>query len=467
MTLVELLASLRAQHDEAVQRREAALTETKAIAASAEVEGRTGLTEEEDKRVSELLAARDAASGEVDALAKRIASVQRAVDDETRREAAEGQTERTGVKAPVSRATVTDPEVFPKGAPAERSYFRHLYRATQLGNRDSIDMLARNDKAMADSAEYRALTTVDGAGGDFVPPLWLVQDFLRLARAGRVAVDQLRQAPMPGGTDTISLPRLVTGTATGEQATQNTAVQNTDATTGSVSAAVATIAGQQVISQQLLDQSPVNMDDILLSDLAADYAIKADVFALNNNAANKVGLLNVATINAVTYTSGSPTAAGLYAKVADAIQQIHTNRFMSPDKILMHPRRWAWLLAAVDTTGRPLIVSDGAGMTNQVGNQAGLVSQGYVGTLQGLPVFVDPNIPINLGAGTNEDRIIVLRSEDSIFFESAPRSETFRETYAHQLSVLLRLYAYVAIHASRYPKSIAVISGTGLITPTF
>lgn len=465
MELSKLLEMLRSQHAAVIAKRDAAVAEARAIADGAEKAGRSALNEDEDKRITELFAARDSADVEARGLADRLKSVEAAAADEETRAAKEAERNETGVKAPTGRAQVTDPEIFRRGASANESYFRHLYRATQLGNRDSIDLLARHDRAAADNAEYRALTTVDGAGGDFVPPLWMVQDFIRLARAGRVAVDQLRQQQMPSGTDTISLPRLATGTATAEQTTQNTAVQNTDATTNSVSAAVATIAGQQVISQQLLDQSPVNMDDILLADLAADYAIKADVFALNNNAANKIGLLNVASINAVTYTSGSPTAGGLYAKVADAIQQIHTNRFMPPDKILMHPRRWAWLLAALDTANRPLVVPDSG--QNTLASTAGVVSQGYVGTLQGLPVYVDPNIPINLGAGTNEDRIIVIRSDDSIFFESAPKSETFRETYANQLSILLRFYSYVAIHASRYPKSISVISGTGLVTPTF
>jgi HK97 family phage major capsid protein len=465
MTLTELLANLRAQHDRAISKRDAAVAEARTVAEAAGKAGRSELTAEEDSRVSELMAARDAASGEAETLGKRVASVAAAVADEDKRAEGEARTEETGHKAPVARAHVTDPEMFRRNAPANQSYFRHLYRATQLGNRESADMLSRHDKAMADSAEYRALTTVDGAGGEFVPPLWLMQDFLALARAGRVTVDQLRQEQMPAGTDTISLPRLATGTAVAEQATQNTAVQNTDATTSSISAAVATIAGQQVVSQQLLDQSPVNMDSILLADLAADYAIKADVFALNNNATNKVGLLNVSGINAVTYTSGTPTVGALYSKTADAIQQINTGRFLPGDKIIMHPRRWAWFLAAVDSTGRPLVTPDAM---NSIAQGNGVTSaQGRVGVLQGLPVFIDPNIPINLGAGTNEDRIIILRSSDSIWFESAPKSETFRETYANQLSVLLRFYAYVAIHASRYPKSISVISGTGLVTPVF
>ncbi len=462
MTLQQILDNLRAQRAGAEARREAARTEARTIADAATAAGRSALTSEEDGRVSTLLRDRDAAEAEVRSLDERIASTERAVADEQARDQAERDTERTGARPPTGRAQVTDPEVYARGGPV--SYFRDLFRAQHTNSRESIERLVQHDRACADNAEYRALTTTDGAGGEFVPPLWMVQQFIELARAGRVVADQLNGQTLPGGTDSISLPRLATGTAVAEQATQNTAVQNTDATTNSVTAAVATIAGQQVVAQQLLDQSPINMDDVLLADLAADYAIKADIFAINNNAANKLGLLNVSGVNAVTYTDASPTVGELYAKVADAIQQIHTGRLMPGDKIFMHPRRWAWFLSALDTAGRPLVTPDSQ---NSIASASGVVSQGRVGVLQGLPVYVDPNIPVNLGGGTNEDRIIVVRSTDVLFYESTPKSETFRETKADQLSVLLRFYAYCAIHASRYPKSISVISGTGLVTPTF
>jgi HK97 family phage major capsid protein len=413
-----------------------------------------------DDALAERTAARDNADAEVTLRQQALESLR---TEEAREAELNELVKRTAPAAPAptgSARVTSEPEVYRKGG--QTSYFRDLYKASTAGDRESVERLVVNDK------QVRALTTVDGAGGDFVPPLWMVNEFVELARAGRVVADQVRHLPLPTGTDTISLPRLATGTATAEQTTQNTAVQNTDATTGSVTAAVATIAGQQVISQQLLDQSPINMDDVLLADLAADYAIKLDTFVISNNATNKVGLLNVSGVNAVTYTDASPTPGELYSKVADAIQQIHTGRYMPADKVFMHPRRWAWFVAALDTAGRPLVVPDsGTGRSPLATADGGVVSQGFVGTLQGLPVYVDPNIPINLGGSTNEDRIIILRSTDSILMEGTPKAEAFRETYANQLSVLLRFYNYAALHASRLPKSISVIAGTGLVTPTF
>lgn len=408
----------------------------------------------------------------IPAMEANVARLADAAERSARLSGALTSTGEAGSTVPVQRAAsgvtvVREPETYRKGGQA--SYFRDLMAVNMNRGdmRSASERLERNSREVSSHMQERALTTTDGAGGEFVPPVWMVDQFIELARAGRVAADLARQIGLPGGTDSINLPRLATGTAVAEQATQNTAIQNTDATTNSVPVNVATIAGQQVISVQLLEQSPINMDEILLADLAADYAIKLDVFCLSNNATGKVGYLSVSGVNAVTYTDASPTFTELWPKLADAVQQVHTNRIMPPDAILMHPRRWGWLLAATDTAGRPLIVADANAPMNSAGSASGVITQGRVGTIMGLPVYVDANIPINLGAGTNEDRIIVGRFADSVLMEGNARSEAFRETKADQLSVLLRFYNYAAFTASRYAKSLSVISGTGLVTPTF
>ncbi|MFI1524936.1 phage major capsid protein [Streptomyces griseus] len=455
-----MLAYLRKQMTAALEARAALKTELDSVLTAPTAENRNP-SEAEATQFAEKRDAVRAKDAEIEELSARIRDLEE--DEKREQRAAELLAQHGQAGERRERVTVTsEPETYRKGGPA--SYFRDLYRAQTNGNRDSIERLARNDREVA---EKRALTTTDGAGGEFVPPLWMVNDYIALARAGRVVADQVRPQALPPGTDSISLPRVVSGTAVAEQATQNSAVQDTDATTGSVTANVATIAGKQVVSQQLLDQSPINMDQILLADLAADYAVKLDTFVISNNAAGKRGLLNVSGLTSVTYTDASPTTAELYPKGADAIQQIHTGRFMPPDKVFMHPRRWAWFTAAVDTAGRPLVTPIANMPQNLLATMENVVSEGFVGQFQGLPVFIDPNIPTNLGAGTNEDRVIVLRSSDVILFEGTPQAEAFRETKADQLSVLLRFYNYAALHSERYPKSIGVISGTGLATPTF
>jgi len=50
-----------------------------------------------------------------------------------------------------------------------------------------------------------------------------------------------------------------------------------------------------------------------------------------------------------------------------------------------------------------------------------------VGTIITLPVMVDPNMPTNLGAGTNQAPIVVWRSSDVWLFEGTPRLRSLPE----------------------------------------
>jgi HK97 family phage major capsid protein len=307
------------------------------------------------------------------------------------------------------------------------------------------------------------MSTTDGQGGEFVPPLWLINQYLPLARAGRVTADLCNKQALPAGTDSINIPSVASGASVAEQ-TQLASASNTAMTTSSVSAAVTTLAGQQVFAMQLLDQSPINFDEVVFGDLLAELAKQVDIYALNKTS---IGILNVSSINTSTYTDASPTVPELYPKIADGIQKIHTNRYLPPQAIVMHPRRWAWHLAALDANNRPLVVPNDQGPQNAFAGMDDVRAQGSVGTLQGLPVYVDSNVPTNLGAGTNEDRIIVARFDDLYLYEGPVKTRVLFETDADTLSVRLQVWEYAAFLGSRYPKSIAVVSGTGLVTPTF
>jgi HK97 family phage major capsid protein len=296
-----------------------------------------------------------------------------------------------------------------------------------------------------------------------------MDEIIALARAGRVVADRIRHEPLPAGTDSISIPKVVTGTTVAEQAPNGT-FSETDMTSGSATSLVTTEGGTQTVPIQLVEQSPLNIDTLVLGDLAAALAQAIDVFVLTNNAANKRGILNVTGINAITYTDASPTFPELWPKLVDASRQVGKNRLLPATEVWMHGDRWAWLQAQLDANGRPYISDTLATALPLLGlTEGGTVPQGLAGTIRGLnlPVFVDPNIPVNLGAGTNEDRIITARASDVVLYESTPRAEAFRETLAKNGQVVFRIYEYLALMSERAPKAVSVISGTGLVAPTF
>jgi HK97 family phage major capsid protein len=372
-----------------------------------------------------------------------------------------------------ARFTTHGPQVYsdPHQNPESPSFFRDL-RDSRLGNYEAADRLNRNQQARA--SESRAISTTAGAGGQFAPPAWLVDEFVAMARAGRVTADLLNKQELPSGVSSVNLPKVATGSTTAIQATQNTAISNTDITSTSVASGISTVAGQQVVSLQLIAQSGIPFDRIILEDLAFDYARALDLQVITGSGASGQlrGLENGASVGTTTFTSASPafvsTAAAnsLYNKIISAINTINTTRFLPPTAIVMHPTLWAWILEALDTTTRPLVLTSGASFQNAAGLSDGVVAQGAVGSLLGLPVYTDANIPTNKGAGTNQTEVYVLRGSDVYLYESALEMTSFEATYAAQASVLFRVLGYSAMIPDRYAQSVNIVSGTGLILPT-
>jgi HK97 family phage major capsid protein len=353
------------------------------------------------------------------------------------------------------------------------SFFKDM-RAARLGDWGASERLSRNNAMRSRETRAGDMTTVGGAGGQFAPPLWLTEEWIALARPGRVTADLFQKQPLPAGVSSINLPKVATGSATSVQAVQNTAIQDTALTTGSVSSGITTIAGQQVVSLQLIQQSGVAFDRVILGDLAADHARMLDVQVISGSGTggNLRGLLNGAGVGATTFTTATPKvtdgttpANSFYNKVVSAVNSIATARYLPATAIVMHPSRWAWVLEALDASGRPIILTNG-GAFNALGVSGEPIAEGAAGNMLGLPVYTDPSIPTNLGVGTNQDPVLVVRAPDLFLWETDLALQSFDATYASQLSVLYRASSYSAAIPDRFGPSVNVILGTGMIGAT-
>lgn len=461
-TASEMLTRLIAKQNEAEEARSDLDSKRAAIVQLADDEGRSDLNADEDSEFQELTASIRALDEEIKARAERITEL----SDEDKRSNDAALAFRQAEMASTRVKVTNEARTYEQGN--GRSYLQDLAKSQISGDPEARARLDRHAAEVRIDPEYRDLNRTDTSGGYFVPPIWL-NEYVELARAGRPTANLVTNLPLPPGTDSINIPKVSTGTATAIQAADNSAVQETDLADTSVQANVKTIAGQQDLAIQLMEQSPFNFDQVVFADLAADYATKVNVQVLSGtNANNQVkGILTDTTgINTVTYTDTTATVAELYSKIADGIQKVHTNRFMEPQVIVMHPRRWAWITAAADTTGRPLVSPSGPGQ-NQVASFTAVASQRVVGELQGLPVVTDPSIPITNGAGTNEDVIIIMRASDCVLYESSLRTRVLPDVGSGTLTVRLQVYGYIAFTAERQAKGISVLSGTGLTAPTF
>jgi len=349
------------------------------------------------------------------------------------------------------------------------SFFRDLWTA-QRGDADAADRLRSNNREVG--MESRALGNTNatgGSAGEFAPPAWILDAYVKLARPGRVTADLFHKEDLPAGVSSVNIPRVATGTTVAIQSTQNTAVSQTDLTTNSLSSGIVTLAGKQVISQQLLDQSGTGgrVDEVVLGDLTGDLARQLGTQVLTGTGVGGQlkGFLTATSSNVLPWTTTTPTATGFYGRLAQLQGAINSTRFKAPDVIVMHPRRWAWFASFTDSTGRPLVVPS-AGAFNSMASAGDDQAVGRVGSVLGCDVYTDPNIPVNRGGGT-EDVVLMFVRDDVWLWEANLRAEAFTSPLADVMGILYRVYNYFAMVPDRYSASLGQLAGSGLVTPAF
>jgi HK97 family phage major capsid protein len=414
----------------------------------------------------------DAENTEFDAGIVRLKALDERIGEleeiETREAAAAAHRVELGL-VPAGDGVTHEPEMYVKGG--RDSFFRDLFNSTLSRDSGASERLRRHAVCAQEARAVGNTNAAGGSGGEWAPPSWLTDEWINLIRPSRVTADLFKHEDIPTGISSLNYPKLLTGTSVGLQTTQNTALPSTDPTTGFVQTGFATIGGKNVISQQLIDQGR-NFDQVIAADLAAAYAqqVGTQVFTGTGTGTGTNAVINglgAATIGSTqTWTTTTPTPAGFYGQTGALLSSFLTNRLMPPTCWVMAPRRWYSIESAVDSTGRPFVVPNGQAY-NPLATESSVVPMGPVGTMHGLPVILDPLVPINLGAGTNQDIVYLLKTDDLVLLESAPQTEVFRAPYADTLGVLFRLYAYVGAILNRHPESIGVLSGTGLVTPVF
>lgn len=455
------LIALRAQ---AATELEKLFAQRQAITDLVKDEAREDLSPEEDTEFRVKCAEIARKQAEIEAFDERITELSEEIERSGR--VNEGA---SAARRAMSRVeSVKEARAYEKGN--GHSYFKDLMLSARSmdSNGEAAERLRRHAVDVSTDPEYRDLDRVDGNGGYFTPPIYLMSKFLELARAGRAYANVVTSQDLPSGQSGFKIPKVTAGTSTAIQTADNAAVSETDLDDAEIDVSVKTIAGQQDVAIQLLEQSPIPFDEVIFRDLIADYATKLDlqVISGSNGSGQVKGVRATSGIETVTATSGSDNVSLIYSKIADAVQRVHTLRFLPPTVILMHPRRWAYFLAAVDGNKRPLVVPSGPGV-NAIATHSSVAAEQVVGQMHGLPVVTDPNMPTTLGTGTNEDVIHVLRASDLLLWESPLKSRVLPDVGSGTLTVRLQVYGYLGFTAERYPKSVVEIGGTALAAPSF
>jgi HK97 family phage major capsid protein len=361
-----------------------------------------------------------------------------------------------------------------------RSIFVDMYRSNYMTDLSARERLERHMTEVRVEGEMsqRAASTSSFAG--LVPPQYLVDQAAAVMRAGRPTANSVQRLPLPAEGMSLVIPRGTTGTSTAIQAAENQTVSTTDMAWTNLTVPVVTIAGYEDMSRQSLERGSAGMDELIFADLTADYAVRLNLQVLSGTGSSgqTLGILNTSGISQATAFSAAVTVPTMYAKMAGQVNAVETGRFMAPTLIVMHPRRWNFLIAQLDTTNRPLAVpnvnSPMNALAGNVDNTIDTTAATPVGSMFGLPVITDASIPTAVGTGP-EDQIIICRREDLLLWEDGdgvPRELRFEQPLGNSLGIRLVAYGYSAFTAARYPAAVGVVggnsaSGFGLVAPSF
>lgn len=332
-----------------------------------------------------------------------------------------------------------------------------------------VDSHRKVDRAVLDregvtaGPQTRALSTLTGAGGEFTAPAWLLDQWASVARGVAPLRSLVHRLPLPPGCETVSVPRFDVSAGVLARQAENTTPNIAESSTDSLTATVVNIAGIVPLSMQLFERGP-GFDRIVTADLAESYAAVLESQLIDGTGANgqHLGILNVSTIEAVTYTTASPTPTKVVQAIGQAAAKVGNARKRPPSAVLLRPARYSWIMASADGSGNEPVSRPGTGAI-PVDADAG-----PFGPIAGLPTFLSDGVPADLGSGTNQDTAIAVRASDLLLLEDeAPKVSAIVDSAAGgaSMTVFLVAHCYSAFIPGRYPAAIGQALGTGFVTP--
>lgn len=475
MNIDELILSIQVEQEQAQKKRARAVAEVKTILAKARQEGRANLTEEEDTDCTQAFARRDQADKELQGIAVKLANAQRA-------KAAEDEIESNlEIRTGNPQNTATSKPAYDRVARVgqeERTYHQGNTRGGGRFVRDvvrtylhrDLESEARLNRHMAEERVERGqyLERADATTANFtglVVPQYLTEMYAPKTAAMRPFADACNKHALPESGMTVNISKITTGSSVAVQVNESDLVSETAMDDTLLTESVLTAAGSQGLSRQAVDRG-TGIEDIVMNDLQRRYATNLDGQLITRAT---VGLSAVSV--ATTYDDTSPTGAELYPKLLSAASGVEAALlgFAAPDVVLMHSRRWYWLNAQMTSTwpllNQPALAPQVAGQN--INERYGSGARGVLPN--GMVAIVDNNIAVNLGAGTNQDEVYVVPSDECHLWEdpSAPQFIRAEQPRAKNLAVDLVLYGYFAFSFRRFDNAMQKISGTGLVTPAF
>lgn len=254
-----------------------------------------------------------------------------------------------------------------------------------------------NDEAQqrmkAYAAEHRAAahqTTTDSTGLLPTPILGPVVNFVDEARP---LVNALGPRQLPSGS--WSRPKITQHTAVLAQSAEKAELTSQKMIITKLPVVPVTYGGYVNVSRQLVDWSDPAAMDIVINDLAGQYALKTEDVAVDAFVAG-------ATASTVNLATGTNTAAQVAAAIWAAAGQVYAGAKGSGRVIIAAPPQ---MLGQIG----PLFAPVNPQSAQSPGFTAANFMQGSVGTISGLPVYIT--------AGMADNKMLVMSTAAAEVYE--------------------------------------------------
>lgn len=304
-------------------------------------------------------------------------------------------------------------------------------------------------------------TNIGNSVGQAFAPLAFVPELLELLREGRPVADLFNGRNLPQVGNEIQLPDVLSGANVGYQDGQANpgapaVAPGGPLTIGDSKFPKATMWGGQGITLQAAQWSSPTYTDEVVRDLLASYSEFLDEMTIVGDPAvdtpasgtGYTGILDGAT----DVPAAGTTAKDALAVIGAAWASVYAGSRRSPIAAIMHSVLWGAFLDEVDTDGRPIVTTEAPNNPAGFGDASSIA-----GTLRGLPVVLDDNVPTDAGGGS--DTPIILGSfRDANLYEEGNTPAQIALTYPSVLITDVTVYGFSSL-AIRRPAAFAAISG--------
>jgi HK97 family phage major capsid protein len=320
-----------------------------------------------------------------------------------------------------------------------RSFWADAIRSAVNDDPEARDRLKRDAETRSTMSAY----------GGLVVPARLVDQLASSGHTGRPLCDLLAE-PLPTAGGSVDIPEVTTAMTAEMQSAENVAgTPDTPATEGR-SFPIRTVWSEATVSHAAVARAEnTGFDQFVSREIlgAVNALQEQQVINGSGSSGEARGLLNSTS---TTYTLTGTSASDLLDAIARVTATIDGTRGPA-DVVVMHPRRWRYLLAGAGDRSAAIETSTTLGPV--------------VGRVLGVDVVASGSMPTTLGASTNQDRVIVMRRSD-VYVGEAPPSVTVHRDHSGSatLTSKVRIARYFASGVVS-TEGVQIITGAGLVNP--